>query len=346
MSIISPFKKNKSSKVNPYFDNSSRVKRILYRVKSYHQIFQNAVSKGISVSDLLRSQFPFTFDDAPEPPIVALEFTNYCNLKCPYCTSPLGERKRGYMDPKVFYRVLEDLQKMKPNRIQLVGNGESTLHPNFSEFINELGKTGKYISMVTNGQWIHPETSRRILEAPLDLVEISIDAGGKEGYESSRINGKFDRLLDNLSDLNSLRKELKAKTLINIRVMLRPSQMNTFQQELEFWQKYGDKVMPQYITKINGTDYDDDVFLPIQTKTESFPKCSMPFKHMEVKYTGDVLMCYYTPFQIGYPGLVIGNVQNSTINEIWNCEIMKEYREAHRKRMESKMPVCKGCPGT
>lgn len=59
-----------------------------------------------------------------------------------------------------------------------------------------------------------------------------------------------------------------------------------------------------------------------------------------------VFLCYYSFYQLGVPGLVIGNVLNSTIVELWNCDIMKDYRAAHRKRLKDKMPVCKGCPGT
>lgn len=346
MNITAPFKRNEKNSSTPYFDNSNRVARILYRFRSYSEIFNNALKKGVPVTDLLRAQFPFAFTDAIAPPIVAIELTNYCNLKCPYCTSPLGLRKRGFMGEQVFNRLFNDLLKMKSNRIQLVGNGESSLHPKFGEYISKLAQTGKYVSLVTNGQWKNVNVASQILEAPLDLIDISIDAGGKEKYEASRINGSFDTLLFNLKHLMALKRRLNAKTLINIRLMLRPSQRDIFREEHTFWSEYCDRIMPQYIMKINSTTYEEDIFIPMQNRGRDFPKCSMPFKHIEIRYTGEVLMCYYTPYQIGLPGLVIGNVLDSSINEIWNCRIMKDYRNAHRKRIKENMPVCKGCPGT
>lgn len=250
------------------------------------------------------------------------------------------------MSDEVFDKTLASLKEMKPNRVQIVGNGESTLHPKYGEYISKLARSGKYVSMVTNGQWENRKVVEEFLTAPLDLVEISIDAGGKEAYEASRINGSFDKLLSNLEYLNSRKKSLNSKTLINIRVMLRPSQKDNFNREKEFWKKYADRVMPQFITKVNNTTYEEDVFIPVQSREGEFPKCSMPFKHLEVKYTGEVLMCYYTFHQLGDPGLVIGNVRDTSIKELWNCKIMKDYREAHRKRIIEGMPVCKGCPGT
>jgi MoaA/NifB/PqqE/SkfB family radical SAM enzyme len=170
--------------------------------------------------------------------------------------------------------------------------------------------------------------------------------GGKENYENSRINGKYEKLIENLIALKSLKESLNAKTIINIRLMVRPSQQNEYQTELKFWQQYADRVMPQYLTKINNTAYSTDLFTPLQSQNNTYPKCSMPFKHLEIKWTGEVLMCYYTQYQIGNKGLVIGNINSNSILELWNCKIMKQYREAHRKRINSNMPACKGCPGT
>lgn len=345
MKLFSPFSILKSNNTK-LFDNSTRVARILYRFNSYRKLFFHALEKGVHASDLVRSQFPFLLKDAIHPPIVSLELTNHCNLKCPYCTSPLGQVPRGMMDNDVFTKVISDLSEIRTNRIQIVGNGESTLHPQFGKYISQLAKTGKYISLVTNGQWTRDSVSDEICNASIDLVDFSIDAGGKEGYEKSRINGRYETVLSNVISLKEKIKQKKVRTIINIRVMTRPSQMPLFEKEKLFWKKYADRVMPQYVTKINNTTYEEDVFIPIQNKNKTYPKCSMPFKHIEVKWNGDILMCYYTVYQLRYPGLKMGNVLEQSILKLWNCQIMREYREAHRNCVENKMPVCLGCPGT
>jgi MoaA/NifB/PqqE/SkfB family radical SAM enzyme len=346
MSILHPFIVNLKNIGTQYFDNSNRVARVFYRLKTYYTILRGATRKGVAVKSLLLTQFPFHFDDAVEPPIVSIEFTNHCNLKCVYCSNILKQRVPGNMSEAIFEKVLNDLKSLRPNRIQLVGNGESTLHPAFGEYIARLATTGSYISLVTNAQWHNLRIAQAILKAPVDLLEVSVDAGGKKQYETSRVNASYERLLSNLEFLKNERNRMKSKTRINIRLMIRPSQRNHVADEFKFWHRYGDRVMPQYVTKINNIDYQEDVFLPIQNCTEAFPKCSLPFKHMEIKYTGQVLMCYYSFFQMGPPGLEIGNVTDSSIAELWNSPVMKEYREAHRKRNYQQMPICRGCPGT
>jgi MoaA/NifB/PqqE/SkfB family radical SAM enzyme len=346
MNLFSPFKNSKKNPNVSFFDNTNRIARCFYQFKSYTGIFIAALKKGIPLSNLLITRFPLFYSDALEPPIIAIELTNYCDLKCPYCTSPLGLREKGFMSDIVFNKIIIDLIKMKPNRVQLVGNGELTLHPNFGAYISRISQTGKYISIVTNGQWKMKFVAERILNAKIDLLEISIDAGGKEKYEYSRVHGSYDILISNLRHLKILKEHLKSKTLINIRLMVRPSQKKSYRKEISFWKKYADSVIPQFISKINNTEYNQDVFIPVQNSLGSFPKRSLPFKHMEIKYTGEVLMCYYSFFQMGSPGLKIGNVLDSSINELWNSKIMKDYRNAHRLRIKENMPVCQGCPGT
>lgn len=345
MNLFSPFTKQFSG-TEKLFDNSLRVARIIYRYKSYKKLFFHALKKGVFASDLLRSQFPFVLRDAKNPPIVSLELTNYCNIKCPYCTSSLNLLPMGMMSNNVFKKIISDLSEIRTNRIQIVGNGESTLHPNFGNYVSQLAKSGKYISLVTNGQWIRNSIAHEICNAPIDLVEFSIDAGGKEGYEKSRLNGNYETLLTNVIFLKQLIKRLKRRTIINVRVMIRPSQMLLFEKEKKNWEKYADRVMPQYVTKINNMDYNEDIFIPKQDNKKIYPKCSMPFKHIEVKWNGDILMCYYTVYQIGCPGLKIGNILEQSLLKLWNCQIMRDYREGHRYRKEAKMQVCCGCPGT
>jgi len=116
--------------------------------------------------------------------------------------------------------------------------------------------------------------------------------------------------------------------------------------ETLFWKKYCDIVMPQFLTKINGTEYEEDLFKPKNANSNTFPKCSLPFYHFEIKWNGDVLMCYYSPYQTGGEGLLIGNVHTTSIVNLWNNTVLKQYRNAHRSKNKQLMPICKGCPGT
>lgn len=340
MTLLSPFRSGNT------FDNTDRLARARYRLSTYWSMLISSLGRKVPISDLIRAQFPFALSDSNYPPIVSLEFTNYCNLQCPYCTNPLGQREKGFMSEAVFHRIIRDLSNIPVNRIQLVGNGESTLHPEFGKFLLALRNTRKHISLVTNGQWRNESVISQIMNAGPDLLEISVDAGGKEGYERSRIKGNYEKLLHNLKMLAEEKRRRKSKMVTILRLMLRPSTVHLIKNERKFFKQFVDRVMPQFVISIANTNYKDDVFIPVQRNTGSFPKCSLPFKHQEIKYTGDVLMCYYSHFQLGPPGLLLGNVKERSILELWNSPVMKQYRHAQRSRDYSAMPVCKGCTGT
>lgn len=331
---------------NLLFNNSNRLYRIFVRLSSYQKLFAHAISYGISLKSLAISQFPYLFKDAIEPPIVSLEFTNYCNLKCLYCTSSYEKRKKGFMSDEVFDAVYNSLKGMKPTRIQIVGNGESTIHPKFDEYISKLSKIKHYVSIVTNGNFIKEDTAEKLISSNLKLIDFSIDAGGKEEYEKSRKNGNYDKVIESLLKLKAAKKKYHSDCVVNIRIMVRPSQMSLYKKEMKFWKKYADRVMPQFLVHINNTEYSHDLFKPIQKNHNSYPKCSLPFKHIEVRHNGDVLLCYHSAYQLkDEEGLKIDNVLNKNILQLWNSSIMKQYRNAHRKRKENDMPICLGCSG-
>src|SRR2546423_6980087 len=341
MRLLSCFVGERSGK--PIFDNTKRIARLAYRYRYYQQVGFSAVGR-IPVATMLRSHFTFLMPENSQPAHLTLEFTNYCNLKCPYCTNPLDIRMQGFMTQETFDLLVQQIREFGLKRVRVVGNGESSLHPKFCEMIRELGRACTYLTMVTNGQRLRDNTMRAILEAPVRLLEISADSDEKDGYEHIRIGGKFERLLSNLSRLRELKQELGAPTLVNIRAMIRPSQLPRQAEILKFWSSYADTVIPQYLH-----DYTQGVFpdaFPHRQDEGLIPRCSLPSKAMIVHYNGTVPLCELSQRQTGMPdGLIVGDIHKTTLKEIWNSPLFRQYREGHRKRDGVLTPICKGCVG-
>jgi len=330
----------------PLFNNTNRIARILYRMGAYRRLSWHMLCHGVPAMDLARTQFPRLMREPQRPALVTLELTNYCNLRCVYCTSPLGLRPRGFMARKTFERFLESAHELGVSRVRVVGNGEPTLHPEFSSFIRAMGKAIPYVTVLTNGQWQKPaEVVATLLDAPVRMVEVSVDGGEREIYEKARVGASFDALLENLALLKSSIVSSKSQTRMNIRLMMRPSQRAAQNQLMEFWQNYGDSVMPQYVIVERLLGFTHDVYLPTQAKRQTYPKCSMPFKTLDVNWNGDVPLCSLSSQQMGPPGLLLGNVSGDAFADMWRGKIMREYREGHSRRDPTKMPICKGCVG-
>lgn len=229
------------------FDNTNRLSRISRRHHFYLRFLLSALFR-VRFTDMLRQHFPFLLPDMPRPAYVTVEFTNYCDLKCPYCSSPLRLRQQGMMSEAVFSRLVQQIKDLGVSRVRIVGNCEALLHPRFNEMIARLARACRYLSIVTNGQSLDDiETITSMLRAPLRLIEVSVDSNCKEKYEKMRVGGSFDKLLANLVLLKQTRDKMNAPTLINIRTMIRPAERSIESDIFEFWRPFDNTVIPQYL---------------------------------------------------------------------------------------------------
>jgi len=339
--ILSPFAGTRNG--SPILDNTRRMARIADRFTYYRRVGRGALGL-IPLAAMLRSHFTWLLPQAPNPAFIAIEFTNYCNLRCSYCTSPLGLRTRGFMSAEAFERLLQQIQELRIPRVRIVGNGESTLHPQFSSMVKALAKSCRYVQVVTNGSHLTEPICDAILSAPVRLLEISADSDNKAGYERSRIGSKFEELIENLVRLREIRERTAAPTLINVRAMLRPSEVPRREHILQFWQQYADTVYCQYVhdyTKGN----EPDVFAHRHDQG-LIPRCTFLSKGMIVHWNGKVPICELSQRQTGMAdGLIVGDVFSSTLAEIWRSQTFEEYRRGHRERRAELTLICRGCIG-
>jgi len=185
-----------------------------------------------------------------------------------------------------------------------------------------------------------------MLGAPLRLIEVSVDSNCKEKYERMRVGGSFDKLLTNLVLLKQTRNKMNAPALINVRAMIHPSERANESNILEFWRPFGDTVIPQYLQDegLAGEVPTHDLFL--HSLPERYPRCTLPLKAMGVMWNGKVPLCDFSEKQTGNPeGLLLGNINDDTLQSLWNHKIMRQYRQGHRSRAVSKIPICQGCVG-
>lgn len=327
----------------PVYNVSDRLARIWLLKRMYSKLVMKSLLK-VPVTDLIRMQFPFALADAKLPPNLAIELTNKCNLKCTYCSSTLARRPQGFMSRLVFERLTTEVRDVGIRRVSIVGNGEPTLHPQFDEFIRKAGRAARFVELTTNGTLLSEKNVTAILEAPVDVIHISVDSNTKTGYERSRVNGKFEYLLRNLERLMSAKVSSRSSILVSIRLMLRPSEMAARDELTSFWKPYGDVVSHHYVMNFMGLDADG--FVPLKQQ-DVYPRCSLPFKILDVRWNGDVPLCHYGTLQTGHPdGLLLGNIAEASLVELWTSATMRGYRKAHRDRAQPGMPICRGCIGT
>lgn len=67
--------------------------------------------------------------------------------------------------------------------------------------------------------------------------------------------------------------------------------------------------------------------------------CIRALSHMTIRYNGDANLCCFDPF-----GKVsFGNVNDRTLEEIWNSRTRQEYISAHAVGQGNRLPLCQAC---
>jgi MoaA/NifB/PqqE/SkfB family radical SAM enzyme len=95
-----------------------------------------------------------------------------CNLSCTYCNEYDDFSKPVALD--IIQRRLELLGRLKTGVITLSG-GEPLLHPDLDEIIRGIRRHATLAGMITNGYLLTADRVRRLNDAGLDYLQISID---------------------------------------------------------------------------------------------------------------------------------------------------------------------------
>ncbi|HUS13246.1 MAG TPA: radical SAM protein [Pyrinomonadaceae bacterium] len=95
-----------------------------------------------------------------------------CNLSCTYCNE-FDSSSRPVLTGEMVRRV--DLLAALGTATITISGGEPLLHPELDEIIKRIRSHGMLASLITNGYLLTPERIKRLNDAGLDHLQISID---------------------------------------------------------------------------------------------------------------------------------------------------------------------------
>src|SRR4029453_6446639 len=98
------------------------------------------------------------------------------------------------------------------------------------------------VGMISNGSLITEQGARGMIEEGLDAINISVDASGKEVFESTRIGLKYDKVIANIERLVRLRTELGRRRPKLILSFVRQNNSADEQAFIEHWRNIADKI--------------------------------------------------------------------------------------------------------
>jgi radical SAM protein with 4Fe4S-binding SPASM domain len=277
------------------------------------------------------------------PPILVIAVTNLCNMACIHCAHPVIKKDPGYrgtfMKPEVHTAIVEQCKPFKDQLwvFRYAADGESLLHPKFLDFVEETKAAGiGPVDLTTNAQTLDDEKMRRLLLAPIDVIDVSLDAHTKESYEKIRIRGDFDVVTANLRRLVELRDELGSPTKIMTSIIKQKEALDEVEAFEAFWGQHVDEVVVRGLNSDLGivnlaeTYFEDDL--------ARWP-CHQFWKRVTVNHDGDVRFCVEDWRNTG----LVGNVLETSIEEMWKSPVYERFRELHRTGRWNDMKMCAKC---
>ncbi len=263
------------------------------------------------------------------PDIVQIESTNLCNAKCVFCPRDDMQRRQGVMEMDLFHKVVDECAELGITHVRVHNYGEPFLDRQLVDKVRYAKQRGiAEVGMISNGSLITEEVAQGMIDAGLDAINISVDASGKEVFESTRLNLKYDDVIVNIETLVRLRSaagRVRPKLILSF---VRQDNSVEEQRFIDHWRTVADK--------IHITDLHNWAGTLNATSDVSFP-CYRMWQTFTVLWDGRVSLCC-----ADFDGRhILGDLRTQTIADVWNGPA---YLEVRRQHLESGGPeICRSC---
>jgi radical SAM protein with 4Fe4S-binding SPASM domain len=200
--------------------------------KEDEEFIQFCLAENLITFSDVPSQRTIFSHPSPTPSLryLELQITDRCNLKCRHCY--LGEGLYQDLPLEQIQRILKEFEEIQGLRLLLSG-GEPLLHPRFWE-INALLRDFAFRSvLLSNGTLITEEVAKKLC---VHEVQVSLD-GIKEGHESLRGKGTFDKSLLAIDYLQEIDIRVSVATMIHQKNLAEFDQLTALLQSkrIEEW---------------------------------------------------------------------------------------------------------------
>ncbi len=167
------------------------------------------------------NRYPYLLTDKPDlpeyPPILQIEPTAACNLRCPQkaCDQTLirKHRRKMFMTLDEF-RAIMDEAGPQTGTINFFNFGEPFLHKEAIEMIAYAKKVNPrtFILSDTNGHFFQTgEKQEAIVASGIDRLVFSVDGATQDSYEKYRVRGNLRAVLDAMQGIVEIRNRLGLK---------------------------------------------------------------------------------------------------------------------------------------
>ena len=282
----------------------------------------------------------------PEFPItLQLELINRCNLSCVMCYTTNHKTPKETLDIGTVRKMMQEAKQYKLPALMIGMGAESLLYKDIRSLV-EAAQDAEVMDIffATNGVLLNESMAEFLVKKQVARCWISLDAATPETFKKIRGKDELDKIEANIRRLVEIKRREKSK-LPNLRVSFCVQEHN-FHERAAFVEKWKDTVDHIDFQQLTDFKFLDELMetgdvvqkpeVPANVDLER-PVCQYPFNSLNVWSSGDVTPCcnFYGK------SLVVGNVREQSLKEIWDGAALNEIRDQFRTGNIN--PTCRVC---
>ncbi|MGD9537719.1 MAG: radical SAM/SPASM domain-containing protein [Alphaproteobacteria bacterium] len=288
----------------------------------------------------------------PLPDKLSIEINNSCNHACFFCPNPTMTRQRRVMDDATIERVMRQGYDAGIRQVSFYSTGEPFLNKKLPDYVRRAKQLGyTYVYLSTNGGRQVSRRLRPVLEAGLDSLKFSINAGDRETYALVHGEDDFDEVMANVRLVSDYRRTVRPMKLF-VSFVETPLSNHSFGSLQAAVGDLVDEVV-RYPFIVIGTPLKHRVVDGVErpfigygdvdrgetlNRLRTTLPCYQLWSYLNVTVEGYLSACC-SDFN---NDLVVGNLNRTSLLEAWHSA---EFRALRQRHVERKIAgtLCHGC---
>ncbi len=320
------------------------------RVKRLKQKFMPAGPSAASVPFMEYVKYHYFTNFTPSFPQIIQVQTQYgCNARCVFC--PMGREEnqiKGRMDNATFEKIVEEAVANNVKVLSPYLQNDPLVDKQMHERIKSIrsvrgSKLYPKTKIITNGGLLSEEKSQDLIEAGLEYIVFSVHGVEKQIYDDIMQGPKFETVVENIERFVRVKEKLGAKNPhIEVWAVLTKEVEAQLEDMKRFWRERGVSFKGRQLdNRANPDIVDTSEMASSDVEWKFAHHCTIPYWRAWILWNGDMVLCCVDWERTQ----VFGNINDSSIREIWNGEPYKAYRRRMKERNLAGT-LCEHCQGT
>lgn len=298
------------------------------------------------------------FGGKPQLTNLHVEIISACNERCLHCYIP-HDLKVSCMESDLFYNIIEQCRNMKLLHLTLSG-GEPMLHENFCNFLKKCREYDFSVNVLSNLTLLNDDIINEMKMNPLLGVQVSLYSMDSDIHdEITQMKGSFKKTK------KAILKMIENDIPVQITCPIMKQNKNCYNDVLKWaannmihsGDDYGIIARYNHTTqnlscRLSIDEIKEVIYDKIETDSSYLEQLELEAEKKKTKKTEDVVcsvchssICIGDNGNVypcaGWQDYVLGNVKESSINNIWiNSEKVRFLRNLRNKDF----PKCTQCP--